>query len=230
MGGGFGYRLSAARGEAERLNALVNAQSSTGRYEAEVGSTRGNVGVRLTASGSLATVNGNLFVARKLEQSFAVVRAGGLKNVKVYADNQLVAKTNSKGIAIVPRLRPFERNPIRLDLADLPMDTIVSGGEEIVRPYNRSGVIVDFDVKQSRSALLTIVTADGPIPAGTVIRLQGSDEKYVAAPGGEVFLTELGSTNTAYGSWAARTCQFSFRLPQTDDPQPHLGKFTCAED
>lgn len=147
VGEGFGYRVSAATGEVERLNAVANLNTATGRYEAEVASINRQAGVRVGASGAVGAVAGHVFAARKLEQSFAIVRVGEFKDVKVFAENQLVGKTNKKGIAIIPRLRPFERNRIRIELADLPMDTIVTGGEKLVRPYNRSGVTVDFDVK-----------------------------------------------------------------------------------
>lgn len=230
-GEGLGYRASASRGDIDRINGSVSLQGSMGTYEAEVASTNRKVAARITAAGSLATIGGDVFAARKLNQSFATVRVGKFKNVRVYADNQLVGKTNSKGIAIVPRLRPFERNLLRVELADLPMDVTVTGGEHSVRPYNRSGVAVAFDVKRSRGALLKIVQKSGvALPAGSAVRIRGQNEEFVVAAGGEVYLTGLEATNTAYARSDGRTCQFSFRLPQTNDPQPKLGIFTCAAD
>ncbi|MFN2624448.1 MAG: DNA-processing protein DprA, partial [Chthoniobacterales bacterium] len=54
-----------------------------------------------------------------------------------------------------PRLRPYEKNVVRIELADLPIDTSVTGAEQVVRPYNRSGIMIDFAAKRERGALVS---------------------------------------------------------------------------
>jgi outer membrane usher protein len=88
----------------------------------------------MTASGGIGAVRDHVFASRRLTQSFATVQVGDHAGVGVYADNQLVGVTDASGRAVVPRLRPFDRNAIRIDADDLPLDAQISGAEQIVRP------------------------------------------------------------------------------------------------
>lgn len=229
-GPGIGYRLSATLGAIDRLNGRLSVLTATGNYDAELTWTDGRTGVRMVAGGAIATVGGKVFLARKLSQSFATVKVDRFDKVRVYADNQLVGRTNRHGVAIVPRLRPFERNQVRIEVADLPIDTSIAGAEQSVRPFNRSGIAIDFGVKRSRGALLTVLLEGGtPLPAGSTVRLEGNLDEFVSAPGGEVYLTGLASTgNFATASFDGGTCRFGFDVPASDDPQPNLGQLTCA--
>lgn len=227
-GEGIGYRVSAATGDVNRVNGRLSYQADFGNYDAELSWTDRKMGVRVVAGGSIGTVGGSVFAARKLTQSFAAVRVGNYDNVRVYADNQPVGRTNKKGVVIVPRLRPYEKNIIRLEVADLPIDAQLAGAEQAVRPYNRSGIEVRFDVKPAGGALLELFSADGePLPAGAMVRLAGGAEEFVIAPGGQVYLTGLKARNEAEVSLGEKNCKFSFHLPKTDDPQPRLGPYTC---
>lgn len=228
-GEGVGYRVSAATGGVDRINARLSVQTLTGTYEAQLTWSDGRTGMRFVAGGAIALVDGAAFASRRLTQSFAKVQVGNFKDVRIYSDNQLVGRTNANGVAIVPRLRPFERNVIRLELADLPIDTRLAGGERSVRPHDRSGVAVDFGAVRARGAMLSVRLQDGAaLPAGAIVRLDGNAEAFVTAPGGQLYLTGLEARNVARASWGERTCRFTFGAPETDDPQPDLGQFTCA--
>jgi len=85
-------------------------------------------------------LNDRLYFSRKLDESFAVVRVGDFANVHIYADNQAVAETDATGTALVPRIRAYERNPLRIEQADLPLDVDIDTLEKDAIPYRRSGV------------------------------------------------------------------------------------------
>ena len=228
VGSGFGYRASAALGAIDRFDGRLSAQTDFGTYDADVTWVEGEAGVRLSASGGFGGVGNQVFASRRLTQSFATVRVGDYPNVRVYADNQLVARTNDAGMAVIPRLRPFDRNVVRVEVADLPIDASIPSAERIVRPYDRSGVAVDFGVRRSHGALLNILLEDGTaLPAGSSVRLEGSDEEFVSAPGGEVYLTGLKSENVAIATWSQGSCRLRFRFAGSDDPQPRLGEMQC---
>jgi outer membrane usher protein len=229
VGEGSGYRVSASMGAVDRLNGRLSLQTTIGAYDSEVTWSDGKAGIRFVTGGAIASVGGDVFASRRLSQSFATVRVGKFKDVRVYSDNQLVGKTNGRGVAIVPRLRPFEKNIVRIDLADLPIDTSLAGGERVVRPHNRSGVAVDFEAKRSRAALLRVRLQDGePLPTGAVVRLEGNAGEFLTASEGEVYLSDLKRDNLAFASWGDRTCRFTFSVPENGDPQPRLGPFECA--
>ncbi len=228
VGTGFGYQFSAEKGAVDRLDGRLRYQTDFGTYDAQLTWTDGNSGVRLSAAGGLGLVDGHAFASRQLTQSFATVKVGSYSKVRVYADNHLVGRTNSKGVAVIPRLRPFDRNAVRIELSDLPWDAEVSGEEQTVRPYNRHGVAVEFAAEPARGAILRILLENGtPLPAGASVRLLSGGAKFVTAPGGEVYMTGLGPENSAVATWAKLSCRFQFRFAPNDDAQPHLGDVQC---
>lgn len=229
-GEGFGYRAAAELGSVERLDGRLSYQSAFGTYDLDVSWVDSRTGVRLTVSGGIGAVNSEVFASRKLSQSFATVKVGDYKGVRVYADNQQVGMTNSSGVAVIPRLRPFERNAVRIEVADLPMDAEIKETELFVRPYDRSGVTLDFDVEPVRGALVSLVQEDGtPVPTGGSVRLVGSEEDFVVAPGGEVYLTGLDIANVGVATWQTGTCYFEVGYPDDPDALPRIGPLECQE-
>lgn len=229
VGNGWGYRLSTSTGAQRRIDGRVSLQTGSGTYEAYASRARGSTGLRLSASGGIGLLGGHAFASRQLNQSFATVKVGDYANVRVYADNQLVGKTNRRGIAVVPRLRPFDRNTVRIEVADLPWDAQLDGEERTVRPFNRHGVAVDFGTKAARAAIVRILLEDGkPLPPGATVLLGDEPAEFVSAPGGEVYMTGLEAQNIASVSWSAGSCQVHFAFVETGEIQPRLGEFLCT--
>ena len=230
VGEGVGYRIATSVGTIDRLDGRLSAQTDFGAHDAQLTWVDGQTGVRLSTSGGFGIVGGKAFASRRLSQSFATVKVGNYPNVRVYADNQLIGRTGPGGRVVVPRLRPFDRNVLRIELADLPWDAEVDGDERIVRPYDRHGVTIDFAARPARSAIIRILLADGsPLPAGALVRLDGAPAEFVSAPGGEVYLTGLELDNRATASWSSGRCRFQFRFPPTGEPQPRLGDVRCRQ-
>lgn len=229
VGNGWGYHLVGSRGAVDGLDGRLMAQTGFGVHDAQLTWRDGNTGVRFSTAGGIGMIDGDAFASRPLTQSFASVKVGDYPNVRVYADNQLIGRTGENGRLIVPRLRPFDRNKLRIDLADLPLDAEVSADETTVRPYNRHGVEVNFAVKPARAAIIRLLLADGtPLPAGSSVRLASQPTEFISAPGGEVYLTGLEATNTGVATWSAGNCQFQFAFVDTGEPQPRLGAFRCG--
>ena len=230
-GEGFGYRAAMALGAIDRLDGRLSLQTGFGAYDAELTWVEGNKGIRVGATGGIGVIDGHVFASRRLSQSFAMVDVGDYSGVRVYADNQLVGTSDDDGRVVIARLRPYDRNVIRIEVADLPLDAEVVDAERSVRPYDRSGVAVDFGATRSRAALLRILLENGePLPAGSAVRLEGGSEDFVSAPGGEVYLTGLAADNLARATWSAGSCQVRFRFEDSDDPQPRLGDHRCVSE
>ena len=228
VGNGLGYSFSASTGPIDRFDGKLSANSGLGSHDAQLTWVDGKTGVRLSTAGGLGILGGDAFASRRLDQSFAKVQVGQYPNVRVYADNHLIGRTDQSGKIVIPKLRPFDRNTLRIELADLPWDAEVSGDERMVRPYARHGVLVDFAAKPARDGLLRILLADGtPLPPGSIVRLGSSMTEFVVAPGGEVYLTGLGLRNLVVASWSAGRCGFEFSFVRSLEPQPRLGDFQC---
>ncbi|TPG54866.1 hypothetical protein EAH76_09685 [Sphingomonas glacialis] len=228
VGTGVGYRLAGEVGEVNRLDGEVALQTGFGTYTVEGSATDQGGGVRVSASGSIGMIDGSVFAARQLTQSFAAVRVGAFPDVGVYADNQLVGHTGRNGLMIVPNLRMFDDNPIRIETDDLPMTAQLATDKQSVRPPRRAGVHVDFAVADNRDAMLTVVLADGsPLPKGLRV-VTGGGEKTISAPGGEIYLASLRAKNTVTVQLEKALCSFVVTLPAGGAPQPRLGPFTCV--
>jgi outer membrane usher protein len=142
-------------------------------------------------------MGGGVFASRTISDSFAVVKTGEYPDITIYAENHPVASTNSSGLAMVPRLRAYDRNSISIDAAELPLDAEIETQRQVAIPYLRSGVLVNFPVKPSRGATIRITLEDGnPIPSGAIVQVIGMDEEFPVALRGETFLSGLDENNT----------------------------------
>lgn len=228
VGQGFGYQVVTSAGAVDRMDGRLSLQTGFGLHDAQLTWTDGRTGVRFSTAGGVGTIGGDVFASRRLDQSFAMVKVGEYQNVRVYTDNQLVGRTDRRGTVIVPKLRPFDRNRLKIEVADLPMDADVSADEQTVRPYDRHGVVVDFAVSPSRAALIRVLLADGsPLPAGSLVKLAGQQSEFVSAPGGEVYLTGLGASNVVVASWSEGSCRFLLPFVEPKEPQVSTEDFQC---
>lgn len=229
-GEGMGYRLLAQSGTGELVQAGVSAQGAIGTYTAEAASSRGDMAYRLGAAGGIAWLDGSAFLTRRLSDSFALVRVGEYAGVQVYADNQPVARTDAQGRALVPRLRAYDRNLLRIEQADLPLEAEIGALEHEAVPYYRSGLVVSFPVRPARGALLRLVLEDGKRPPpGAQVQLDDRTERFPLGLDGEVYLTGLAATQRGRAEWNGRRCVFELQVPETHDPLPHLGAVPCRE-
>lgn len=191
---------------------------------------RNGTSSRVEASGSLGWVDGTLFASRRIEGSLALVEVPGQAGVRVYAENQLVGETDASGRLIVPGLRAYERNQLRIDARDLPLDTRVESLKLDLVPAFRSAAAGTFSVMRSRSATLTLLTPDGnPVPTHAEILRPNRSTAYPVGRQGRVFLDDLES-NTAELTvrYDGKTCRAALVLPVNDDPLPDLGALRCT--
>jgi outer membrane usher protein len=140
----------------------------------------------------------------------------------------VVAKTDADGRALVPRLRPYEKNAIRIEHADLPLDAQIEAVQVDAVPYFRSGMVLQFPVKRARGALLTVLVGDDEaLPAGAIAQLVGDAQEFPVGLRGEIYLSGLSSKNVVRIKWRDQACEFSVSGKDTEDPLPHLGTYTC---
>lgn len=228
MGPGMGYRLAAGLGDSDRHQAAVSLQNDMGAYTVEADRSRGQTSYRGGASGGVALLGGDAFVSRRINSSFAVVQVPGYADVGIYQENQPVARTNARGNALITRLRPYEINSLRIEQADLPLDARIESLELKAVPYLRSGLLLSFPVQRSRGAVLTIVLDDGEsLPAGAIGKLNADDEEIPVGFQGRIYVTGLNATNRIALTWRRQQCTFSFAFPESGDPLPDLGTYTC---
>jgi len=228
-GEGVGYRLQAAVNASQQ--AAVYGQNRYGLGRLEVAELNGQTSARASVTGAVARLDDQWFLTPRISSSYGLVRMPGLNNVRVYVDNQLATRTNSDGYAFLPRLHPYVRNHVSVDQLDLPIDATIDSLTVRPVPGWRSGVVIDFPVKQQVTATLNLVLADGnPVPAGALIRMNQADTIFAVGREGLTFVSGLEKENQLTVSWGSRRCQVLLPFSGSEDKViPHLGEFICRE-
>lgn len=228
-GNGAGWRMQAGLAGDDPALAEVTLQNDVGTYMLGTARSQGRQAYQASVQGGFAVLAHRFFPSRHIDDSFAVVHVPGFSGVRVYADNQPVATTDAQGYALVPRLRPYQRNPIRIDQADLPLDAEVQGLQLDAVPYYRSAVTLTFPVTASRGAIVTIKLPDGGfLPAGATVTVEGNPAVFPVGYQGEVYLTGLDALDTLHASWRGQSCTMTIAFPAKAGPLPRLGPVTCA--
>lgn len=227
-GRGLGYRVVADAGPTRAVDATLDMQGDVGAYQIEARHQSGATLAQASATGGLAILADHVFPSRRIDDSFAVAEVGEERDVRMYRENQLVGQTDAKGYLLVPGLRAYQNNTIRVEQADLPLDITIDAMQVQAVPNFRSGVLLQFPVQRPRGALLSVRLESGePLPTGVLVQVTGQEEEFPSGLHGEVYVTGLAATNRLRANWAGKTCEFTVPYSQTSDPLPRLGPYVC---
>jgi outer membrane usher protein len=230
-GRGIGYRLIADTGAMRGADGTLDVQTDTGGYELEASKQADSTLARVFASGGFALVDRHIFASREIDDSFAVVQVGNESSVRIYRENQLVGQTNAAGYMLVPGLRAYQDNLIRIEQADLPLDVVLNNVQAQATPYFHSGVMLRFPVEHPRGALISVRLENGePLPVGVLVRLTNQQEEFPSGTNGEVYVTGLADSNELHAEWGGKSCRFTVLYSPTSDPLPRLGPYVCRSD
>jgi len=226
LGEGYGYRLQARSDSATETS--YSLQNNVGTYTIDAAQNYGVTSTRLNATGGIAVLGGDVFLSRRIDQSFAVVRIPDYPGIGILADNQPAGRTNADGNALIPRLRAYDSNVISINQRDLPLDAEINTLKLDAVPSFRSGIEVKFPVKHSRGATLTIHLENGrALPVGASVQEIGKDTMYSVGYDGEVYLADLKPTTALMAIWGKQRCKFVVHFAASANPLPDLGIFIC---
>jgi outer membrane usher protein len=226
-GSGLGYEIAAEDGPERRLLLAATGQNRIGRQRLEIGRSGGRNAARWTATGALALLDGTLLPARRIGGSFALVRVAGYPGVRIYADNQPLARTDGHGLALLSDLRPYQVNEIRIDTDDLPLSARVDKVEIDAVPFDRGGLVLDFEARPEAGVMVRLVLASGePPPPGAAAIPDGGGEAAVVGYGGEVYLVRPARRLAV--RWADEQCEARLPAPRDHGTLPVIGPVLCA--
>lgn len=227
---GLGWRTLAGQQQSNtRAEGGLVYNGQYGRLNGDLSASRDQTAVRLGASGGLVLADGNFFATRRVDNSFAIAEVAGYADVGIGLGGNVLAKTNTKGVALIPRLAPYQNNMIRIDPSELPIQAEIDSIEINAVPAYRSGVKVTFPVRSGRGALIKINLADGePAPAGATVYLAGDKQEFYVARRGEAYVTGLDATNRLQLKWKDQSCIFEVTLPAvTTEDIARVGPVIC---
>ena len=224
IGPGMGYRFGAS--SSGNYDTDLRAQFEPVDVELQAVRNEGVSGQGVYVRGAATLLEGQLGATRELTNSFAVVDVGGIAGVPVYLDNQLIAKSDASGHALLPNLRAYEANHISVAPEELPLATEIGSRSVVLAPGFRSGVVARFPVSRIHGGTFRLVTEDGrPVPAGASAEFGGS--AFPVAMDGTTYVTTYATEGEGEARWDGTRCRFRLPAPPADDPQPDLGKIPC---
>jgi outer membrane usher protein len=227
-GPGFGYRTSIERGYRDASEAAFLLNTSSSHYGVEVRSEDGDRAVRLQSRGSLARYGGAWFATREISNGFAVVDAGGIEGVNVFLENRPVGRTRADGLLIVPGLRPYELNRIRIETADIPIETLVDTTQLNVTPYYRSGALASFGVRSTVGVSLRVVFPDGqPVPEGARARVANTEIGSPVGLNGRLYLEGIEPGGQIEIEVRGEICVIDIEESATSEELNSLGNMIC---
>jgi outer membrane usher protein len=177
IGTGYGYLVQAQLGEQAQEIANIQYQGPYGLYEFDYNRSMGQDSTSLAISGGLVGIDGHVFATRAVQDSYALIKVPGVKDVTGYNSNQSVGKTDANGNLLVPDLLSYYGNDLSINDHDIPMDYSVESTNSIVATPYRGGGVVTFPVHrlQAFTGRLEIENA------GKIEKKSDSEEKQTIA-------------------------------------------------
>ena len=147
-------------------------------------------------------------------------------------ENRPVGRTDARGRLLVPDLRSFDANRLSIDPLDAPLDARVETVEKVVRPFDRSGVVVRFPLAPSHGALVRLVDGAGTAGRlGTMVPLSSTGAIAPVGYDGAAYLEDLRDANVLLVERPdASRCVIRFAFRPTRDEVPNIGPLSCRSD
>jgi len=229
--GDWGYQGYVSAGDSTHEFGQVQYKSPVGLFTAGVDQSAGQTTLRLESQGALSFVDRGLFPSNTVYDSFGVVDTAPLKHVRVYQENRDVGTTNKAGRLLVPDMRSFDVNHIGIEPNDVPADATLSIDKKIVRPQDRSGVVVRFPIQFSHAALLRLVDVRGRVlPLGSTATLHATGTIVPVGYDGEAYVENLSPHNELSVELPnGRHCAVVFNYKPVAGDIPSLGPLRCQE-
>jgi outer membrane usher protein len=227
----WGYLASVSAGSGNHEFAQGQYKSRVGLFTAGVDQDGGVTTLRAESQAAISFVDKHLFPSNWVYDSFAIVDTGSVPHVHVLQENRPVGRTNSSGKLLVADMRSFEQNHIRIDPNDIPPDATLITDTRVLRPQDRSGVVLKYPIKFNRAALVQLVDAAGEaIPLGSTATLKATGVVFPIGYDGDVYVEGLDSYNELTVERAdGRHCALAFKYTPLPGDIPSIGPLLCQE-
>ncbi|GMT41785.1 MAG: hypothetical protein IEMM0002_0196 [bacterium] len=237
---GSGYRFGATdiqsvNGRSAAWNGEVENRAARAVYKLrysgnDAGSNRYNPDV----AGSVALIDGGIYLGRPIRDSFALVKTHAIKGLPIERSNQKAGITNKDGDALVPGLISYYNNKISLGTENLPLEYVLEGDDkQYVKPGYRGGSVVEFRISRLQAfegRLFFIEKGEKTAAqyAGLEITLDGEIMEIFTGANGEFYME-----NIPPGEYTARLfddkkeCEIRLTVPESDKMIVDMGEVSC---
>lgn len=242
LGKGYGYRFLVDRREDDRGDEQIGGHASLqyngsyGIYSVDYRRVAEQNSYDLNIAGGVAFINGSLYPARPITDSFALVKVSDLGNVTVNYSNNEVGTTDSSGEVIVPDLTSYYYNDISIEDKDIPVNYEIKEIKKYISPPLRGGSIVRFDIIKLQGFVgRFFIVEEGERKSaeywGLNIRMDDESKEAIVGKDGEFYLENLPAGRfPAKLFWKDKACKFDIIIPKSNDIMVDMGEVTCEMD
>ncbi len=113
---------------------------------------------------------GDVWATKKINNSFALVKAEGAENMTVYYQNKPVGKTDKEGKVIIPNLSANTENKVEIGQS-LPINIEVVEQPNIYPSLGKRGYISEIQLREKKSFTVNVKLADNSfLPPGATAK------------------------------------------------------------
>lgn len=190
--GSYGWRVSVTKDDIAQSSAFLATRTNFAKIEGGIRHFDKDMVGSLEVSGSIAAIDGDVYFANRIDDSFAIVETG-YENTEVLLENRIIGHTNSSGKLLVPGLRAHQRNQISVDPLTLPLEATLSETKRFVAPPEQAGVVVRMHATDhSQSGLVILVDDHGAmLSAGLMGKVSSTEETFVVGYDGQAYVENL---------------------------------------
>ncbi|MCW8275000.1 fimbrial biogenesis outer membrane usher protein [Pseudomonas sp. PCH199] len=227
------YRAALANDDQRQQSASLSLgyQAPYGSLGAGLTQGRDYRSLSLNASGAVLLHADGIELGPHLGETAGLIEVPGIADIGV--SNATGVRTNERGYALVPYLRPYRVNPLALETDQLGPEIEIDNGATQVVPTRGAVVKATFAARKVSRLVITGLTANGlPLPFGAqVIDAQG-EAIGVVGQAGQFMLattTEPQKIDVRWGEDDSQRCELHLD-PQTLDPTQgyRLQELTCV--
>ncbi len=223
----YGYRIRDTEGRLSRRSASLAYRGGLAQVEGTVVQGRDELSGSAQVEGAVVVAGGGVFLSPRVDDAFAIANIG-VPDVEVLFENRPVVRTNDAGRALVPGLRAYQTNRLSIDPRNLPLNASIGSVREVVVPADRSGVVVDFNIRtEVPSAVVILTGGDGkPLKAG-LQGLTGNGRAFVVGFDGRAFIEDLDPNNSVVVDLPQGQCRTEFPFSPREGEQVVIGPLVC---
>lgn len=171
------------------------------------------------ASGAVVAHQGGITGANQLGETFAIVHLPNGQGAKLDSvDNVAFDK---KGYAVLPNLSPYRPNVLTVNPEGLPYDVQLDETGSRVVPVANASVLVKFNSRVSKTALLNVKFANGSYPPiGASVYDNDNTAVGFVAQDGRVFLQNAQEKGLLSVHFNGSHCKLTYQLPPATPNMP----------
>lgn len=232
MAAGAGAANGTSSGDTTHEFAQAQYKARYALLTAGVDLEQGVTSLEAEVQGAVSVLDRRVFASNTIYDSFAVVDTGKIGPVHVQQENRDVGTTGSSGRLLVPDLRSYDLNHISVVPTDIAIDLTLDRAKREIRPRDRSGVVVRFEVKTSHAATLKLMDEAGElIPVGSTARLRGTGQVVPVGYDGVAYVEDLEARNKMEVTRPdGSRCVAEFAYVAVPGDIPSIGPLRCAEE